>query len=48
MNLLRNGKMAEGAPCKTPSERRRGPYRAKKCPEATEDRKEPQEASAAP
>jgi hypothetical protein len=38
MNLLRNGKMNEGAPCKTPSERRRDPYRAKMSSEATEGR----------
>ena len=34
INLLKNGKMAEGAPFKTPSERRRGPYRAKRHLEA--------------
>ncbi|KAJ8136396.1 hypothetical protein OY671_010391, partial [Metschnikowia pulcherrima] len=38
MNLSRNDKISEGAPCKTPSERRRGPYRAKMSSEATEGR----------
>lgn len=38
INLLRNGKIDEGAPCKTPSERHRGSYRAKMSSEATEGR----------
>jgi len=40
MNLLRNGKVYEGAPYKTPSERRSGPYRAKMSSEATEAAKD--------